>query len=131
METRTSSELHTDHVEWWKILCAWQEELKGFDRRLADILERKPGSNVLAQLEQFQNRVIREREVIDELQRVVKTHEDSLEKKDREVPHVTAEAPFNDHVELRSRMRTAESLHAELRLDFMQWAAAVRDGRLK
>ena len=126
MEGRTSTELHSDHIEWWKILCAWQEEVKGFERRLADVLDRKPGSNIQAQVEQFQNRLIREQEVIDELQHLVKTHEDPLERKDREFPLIAAEAPFRDHVDLRTRMRRAEHLHAELRLDLMQWAAAVR-----
>lgn len=123
MSTRTSTELHTDHLAWWQELCAWQEEVKSFERRLGEILQRGADDTARAQAEQYQNRLIREQEVIDELQHMVKTHEDSLAKKAHETPHVAAEAPYVDHVELRDRMRTAAVLHQELRNAFRAWAS--------
>jgi hypothetical protein len=104
-------------------LCAWQEELQTFQRWLEEILLRTQGTAAMPRIEQYQNRMIREQEVIDELQHLVKTHESSLEKRSLELPHIATLAPFRDHGELRDRMRTATHLHKELRREFMRWAA--------
>jgi hypothetical protein len=123
---RSQPELHGDHLEWWGTLCSWQQELDGFSHRLGEVMANGPARDVQAEVEQFQNRFIREREVIDGLQHTVKTHERSLEKKALETPHVAASAPYRDHAELRERMDTAERLHTALRGEFMHWLADRR-----
>jgi hypothetical protein len=126
-ESRTIHDLHADHMEWWNMLCAWQQELTVYNKRLADVLGSE-GPEVHAEVEQFQNRFVREQEVVDELQHLIKTHEDSLAKKVAETPHVATGQPYRDHAPLRERMGTAQKLHAELRTEFMAWLAAVRGG---
>src|SRR5436190_9021633 len=121
--THSISELHGDHLIWWQELRSWQEELKSFERRLAAVARPGADPDVLARLEQYQNRLIREQEVIDESQHLIKTHEDSLARKTEELPHVAAEAGYRDHSILRERMTVAEELHKELRDELRDWLA--------
>lgn len=125
MTTRTSTDLHTEHLEWWGELCSWQENVRTFERRLGRLLPAIRNDDDKAMAEHYQNRLIREQEVIDELQHVVKTHEDSLAKKAQETPHVAASAPYKDHEHLRQRMDTARHLHEDLRDGFVSWAASI------
>jgi hypothetical protein len=119
-------DLHADHQRWWSDLCSWQEDVRDFERRMEEVLAQPQTDDVRAQAEQFQDRLIREQEVIDELQHLVKTHEASLAAKARELPHGSASAPHADHDELRERMLTAAHLHTSLRDEFRTWAAHHR-----
>lgn len=119
--SRSLRALHEEHRTWWATLCAYQERSKGAIRQLEEVLVTGPEQDVRARAEQFQNRFIREQEVIDELQHIVKTHEDSLARRIEENPQVALEAPFQDHADLRDRMKTADKLHEELLDEFKKW----------
>jgi hypothetical protein len=69
------------------------------------------------QVEHFQNRFLREAEVIDELAHAIKQHEKRL-------LHGTADGHEALHAELADRMGTYERLYGELKTEFRSWLVA-------
>lgn len=114
-------DLHSDHQLWLNTLRFCKDEITIFERRLEDIAKRNTVSEVMAELEHFQNQYIREREVIDELRHDIKQHENHLEKFAIEHPVAVDKVLFADHSALRERMRTFEKLYHELKGEFMRW----------
>ena len=116
-------DLHSDHQLWLNTLRFCKDEIGIFDKRMEDIARRNTVSDVMAELEHFQNRYIREREVIDELRHDIKQHENHLEKFAIEHPVAVDHMLFTDHTELRDRLHTFEKLYHELKVEFMRWLA--------
>ena len=119
-------DLHSDHQLWLNTLRFCKDEITIFEHRMEDIAKREPASEVMAELEHFQNRYIREREVIDELRHDIKQHENHLEKFAIEHPVAVDHVLFTDHSGLRDRLSTFEKLYHELKVEFMRWLAVRR-----
>jgi hypothetical protein len=117
------TDLHSDHVLWLNMLAFCKEEIAILERRMEEIAARNTGTEVLAELEHFQNQYIRQREVIDELRHELKQHENLLEKEVREHPIAVDHRLFTDHVEQRESIRIFEKLYRELKDEFMHWLA--------
>lgn len=117
------ADLHFDHKEWVNALKFYKEELGIFENRLEDIVRRNNKNEVMAELEHFQNKFIREKEVIDELRHDIKAQENLLEKEAREHPVAIEHRYFTDHTELRDRFQTFEKLYRELKSEFHHWLA--------
>ncbi len=120
---RPLADLHFDQQEWLNKLRFYKEEIGIFEARLEEIVTRNTHNEVLAQVEHFQNRYIREREVVDVLRHDIKEHENFLEKEVRERPVAIEHRLFKDHAGLRDRMDTFERLHHELKDEFRRWLA--------
>jgi chromosome segregation ATPase len=120
---RHLNDLHFDHQEWLNRLRFYKDEIHIFERRLEDIVKRNTTQEVMAELEHFQNRYIREREMIDELRHDIKQHENFLERETSERPTAVDHRLFGDHGELRERMETFERLYGELKHELHRWLA--------
>ncbi len=114
-------DLHSDHQLWLNTLRFCKDEIVIFEHRMEDIAKRNTVSDVMAELEHFQNRYIREREVIDELRHDIKQHENHLQKFAIEHPVALDHVLFTDHTDLRDRLSTFEKLYHELKSEFMRW----------
>lgn len=130
MSTATSTrthkyigDLHFDLQNWLNALRFYREEIMIFEHRMEEIVRRNTGSDMLAELEHFQNQYIREREVIDELRHDLKQHENVLEKEAKDHPVAIEHRYFTDHGDLRERMITFEHLYKELKEEFVRWLA--------
>ncbi|HOZ39564.1 MAG: hypothetical protein IPO05_19150 [Flavobacteriales bacterium] len=115
------SDLHFEHTLWLNSLEFYRDEIGIFEHRLEEVAKRYTSSDVLAQLEHFQNQYIRQREVIDEVRHDIKAHENLLEKEAREHPVAIDHRHFTDHGDLRERMQTFEKLYRELKEEFYRW----------
>ena len=114
-------DLHNDHKLWLNTLAFCKEEISILEHRMEDIARRNNNQGIMAELEHFQNRYIRQREVIDELRHELKQHENALEKEAKEHPIALEHRLFNDHVSHRDEMETFEKLYRELKAEFMAW----------
>lgn len=115
------SDLHNDQREWLNGLAFYKEDITILEHRLEDIVRRNNKAEVLAQVEHFQNRFIREREVIDVLRHDIKQEENMLEKEMKDNPVAIEHRYFKDHTELRDRYQIFEKLYRELKQEFQQW----------
>lgn len=114
-------DLRNDQREWLNALAFYKEDIVILEHRLEDIVRRNNKQEVMAELEHFQNRFIREREVIDELRHDIKQEENVLEKELRDHPVAIEHRYFTDHTDLRERFTIFEKLYRELKQEFQQW----------
>lgn len=113
--------LHFEHEKWVKQLSFYKDELKTYNNRLEDIVVRFNGREVMAKLEKYQNKFIRQNEVIDILIHDINSHEHILASSVKENPVASDHRLFEDHVELRDRMKTFLKIYNELKPKFMRY----------
>ena len=70
--------LHFQHTLWQNELSFFEDELRIFERRLGELVQRVEDRTALAKLEHFQNQFIRQKEVLDELKHDIKVHDQAL-----------------------------------------------------
>ncbi len=110
--------LFTEHILWIKNLDQVKIEFKELQSRLEKALPNFQSQPILARVEQFQNRFIRQREVVDELRHEIKQHENHLERLD-EPTHVL----LMNHVTLRAQYNRFYELFIEMERDFDEFLA--------
>lgn len=121
METKIVylSDLKFNLSVWKKELRFHKEEMERFEKKLEEIAKRNLGVKAMAPLEGFQNRIIREKEVIGQLlqrirmkRRIVETLEKGSEDDDR---------LRSQQNTLRDDMKTYIKLHYELKEEIMDY----------
>ena len=94
-------ELHFEHRLWSNQLKFYRDELKIFNHRLEELAKANTKTEVTARIEQYQNQVIRQNEVIDELLHRINEHEHGLAKEAIDHPIAIDHVLFADHTKLR------------------------------
>ncbi|MFD1316487.1 hypothetical protein [Namhaeicola litoreus] len=121
METKIVylSDLKFNLSVWKKELRFHKQEMERFEKKMEEIAKRNLGVKAMAPLEGFQNRIIREKEVIGQLlqrirmkRRIVETLEKGSEDDDR---------LRNQQNTLRDDMKTYIKLHYELKEEIMDY----------
>lgn len=109
------------NLDVWKRELKFQEsEMDYFEEKLEHIVMRNPGSDVLVQLESFQNKIIREREVMGHLRHRIRM-------KRRELAHQghtekNTDAQFHEkQVLLKDEMKTFVNMHYQLKEKMMDF----------
>ncbi|MGB5394279.1 MAG: hypothetical protein WBN16_08530 [Lutimonas sp.] len=121
METKIVylSDLKFNLSVWKKELRFHKEEMERFEKKMEEIAKRNLGVKAMAPMEGFQNRIIREKEVIGQLlqrirmkRRIVETLEKGSEDDDR---------LRSQQNTLRDDMKTYIKLHYELKEEIMDY----------
>lgn len=115
------SDLHSDHRIWQNALEFYKQEVGLLEDRIAEIAERNTAQDVRAEVEQFQNRYIRQKEVIDTLRNKINHHADALAREYKDHPVAIDHRLFADHTGLREEMTTFEKLYRELKDELNRW----------
>lgn len=109
---------HTDHRRWMKELEFARQEILYFEHRLEDMVNRMQDRQMLQELEQFQNRFIREHEVMDELRHLVKQQEHNLAQTIQTDDLTMENFDLDAHLVLGEKMVSFAKLNSELRHAF-------------
>ena len=122
METKLIylSDLEFNLRVWKRELKFHKKELKNFEKQLEDIAVRNLGIDAMAPLEGFQNKIIKEREVIDNLMQRLRIKKRAIRRADL---HEDLNGRLQREQEpLREDMRTYVRLHYDLKealMDFL------------
>ncbi len=104
---------------WKRELKFHKNEIHEFEEKLEDIAARNPGKDVMAALEGYQNKIIREREVIGRLLQKIRKKRRIIESTD-----INEEIDGRLRVEqhpLRDDMKIYIKLHYELKEELMDF----------
>ncbi len=108
------------NLEVWKRELRFQEsEMDYFEEKLEHVAIRNLGSDVMIQLEGFQNKIIREREVMGHLR-----HRIRMKKRDIAKAKIENRPEIMFHekqVLLKDEMKTFVKMHYELKEDMMDF----------
>lgn len=112
-----NSDLHFEHLHWNRELSFWEDELKSFNNRLEELVNRWTDKEVLKQLEQFQNRFILQKETIDKLQDSIQNHEMVIakiyEKGEDSLDRILVQKHFNFRLDMDIQRKIYEDLKKE------------------
>ncbi|MDP6921974.1 MAG: hypothetical protein QGH06_03270 [Lutibacter sp.] len=108
------------NLEVWKRELKFQEnEMDYFEEQLEHVAMRGLGNEVMIQLEGFQNKIIREREVMGHLRHRIRMKKRELAQADYEN---RPEVLFHEkQVLLKDEMKTFVKMHYELKEDMMDF----------
>lgn len=115
---------HFEHSLWTKELSFFADELKIYEHRLEALSLAPIGREAMSKLEQFQNKFIRQKEVLDTLTHDIHLYEQrisiALQKGN--------EAPLDEalHQDLKDQMDTFKSIYGKLKAKFMTFLAAQK-----
>jgi hypothetical protein len=112
-----------EHSIWMKELEFYKNELKIFNKRLVDICGSYKNAEVLARLEQFQNKFIVHNEVSDILRHDLKKHENELTEVAKGSVLANEQKIMLDHPLLRDRMESFIKIYRQLREDYLRYLA--------
>lgn len=115
METKKIYELHEEHKEWLKNLSFYQDEVKIMQNRISEIASKNSGTEILKQVEHFQNQLIVQKNNMDELAHSIKDHENYLENRVNENPTAVDHRKVNDHPKMRDSYMAFDKVFNELR----------------
>lgn len=113
-------DLHFEHNIWSKELNFAEDELRFFEGRLSELVQKSQNKEMLAYLEQYQNQFIREKEVHDQLLRDIHVHEQALSQKLKFETKIE-ESFFQEHQRLRDQMTIFRKIFAELKANFFKF----------
>jgi hypothetical protein len=122
METKLIylSDLEFNLRVWKRELKFHKEELKKFEKQLEEIASRNLGIDAMRPLEGFQNKIIKEREVIDNLMQRLRIKKRAIRRADL---HEDIDGRLKKEQEpLREDMRTYVRLHYDMKealMDFL------------
>ena len=110
---------HFEHTLWMNELKFFEDEVNIYEHQLEKLVNRND-KVMLASLEQFQNKFIRQKEVLDELKHEIKVHEQKLGWAMQNNP-VRAKEFGNHHDEMRDKMETFKKIFAGLKVNFYKF----------
>lgn len=126
METKKHlTELHKEHGLWSKELEFARDEIKSFNNRLSDVVTANTQTDILANVEHFQNQFIRHNEVIDELLHDVHSEEHKIVEQAKANNVATDHKRAEENLELVDRMQSFTKLFGELKDEFHGFLSQV------
>ena len=111
-------DLINDLNSWASELDLQKEQISIYENRLAEVLQANSKQEVRARGEQFQNKLIRQREVIDILHHDMKLEKQRHAEFAKDHPIAIDHVYFKDHKELRDRIFTNSDIFRSFRNEF-------------
>lgn len=123
METQViyNSDLHFEHERWRSELLFWKDEIRSYNNRLEELVQRWTDKEVLANLEHFQNEFILQQGRIDEFLEGIEVHEHSIAGKSKAGEDSMDRVLFDRHLEFREEMETQRDMFQSLKKEFFQF----------
>lgn len=114
---------HEENVEWSHKLDFYKDEIKILQNRLEEIAEKNNHKDVLALVEQFQNRLIIHRNTIDEIRHKVTISEDKIHEEITKNP-INADSQKTTHYQIeKEEIQIFEKVFNELREEFNRFVS--------
>jgi hypothetical protein len=116
-----NEDLHFEHVQWRSELAFWEDELKSFNNRLGELVNRWSKIEVLKQLEHYQNEFILHKGIIEELLEDIEIHETRIAAQTKTEQDMLDVVLVKKHLEFRDKMETQRQIYADLKKEFFRF----------
>lgn len=127
-ETIKTEKIYTQHEEnkeWANKLVFYKDEVKVMEHRMEEIVSKNTSKEILAKVEQFQNRLIINKNTVDILKHKINLSNDAIRSNINKNETAVDHRSIMDHSELRNEMKLFEmnftSLKSELNLFLVKW----------
>lgn len=116
-----NSDLHFEHNQWKRELFFWEDELRSFKNRLAELVKRWTNKEMLIQLEHYQNQFILQEELINTLQEDIHIHEISIAEASKKGKDLLDTVLVKKHIEFRNKMEVQRHIYKDLKKEFFNF----------
>lgn len=113
-----NSDLHFEHGQWASELAFWEDELKSFNHRLEELVQRWTKREVLKELEHFQNEFDLHAGVIEQLYEAIEAHETRIAAQEKTGRASVDTQLFQSHLKVREKMEGQRQIYADLKKGF-------------
>ncbi len=123
METKPifNEDIHFEHQQWQRELDFWEDEIKIFKNRLADILSRSAEKDFLTKLDHFENRFRIHHSKIEAFKQRIHAHELNMSKHYEAGENSMDRVLFSYHKDFREQIQTEREMYNELKKDFYEF----------
>jgi septal ring factor EnvC (AmiA/AmiB activator) len=118
MQSTKANALETEHVKWLQNIHLFKSQLAAMQAELENFAKGKYPKSVAPKIEQFQNKFIRHREVLDTLRHDIKAHENEIERMTNFALEYLRDRLSREHVKLKAEYNKFVELFIELEQDF-------------
>jgi hypothetical protein len=122
--TKRIDDLHFDHQLWLSETKFFRDELAIYQNRLSEVASKYTVSDVLKQIEHFQNQFIIQKNELDIITHLTNEHEQWLTNYAKAHPVAIDHVEFANHVVLEDKMVMFKKLYTELKHDFLKFLSA-------
>lgn len=113
-----NSDLHFEHIQWKRELLFWEDEIKSFQNRLDEIVNRWTNDDVLVELGQFQNNFMIHKNKILEFKEAIDAHENDIAHHLSMNEDAIDRVHYKYHVAFRDKMETQRNIYNDLKKRF-------------
>lgn len=110
-----NSDLHFEHLQWKKELLFWKDEIKSFQKRLDEIVQKWTNTKVLAELGQFQNNFTIHKDQINKLIEQIDAHEHNIAVDYQANEDAIDRVHLKYHESFRDKIDTQRELYNDLK----------------
>ena len=122
MDTKTNIYAqHGENTEWTSKLNFYKDDIKIMTGRLEEVASKNSSSEVLADVERFQNQLIIQRNNIDETLHAVKINEEALQAEIKSNPVAVDHRSVGYHVQEKEMVESFEKNFNDLRTEFNEF----------
>jgi hypothetical protein len=118
METTTSNALETEHLKWLNTLDFYKQQVVLMEDEISEFAATNPPRSLTPRIEQFQNRFIRQREVLDTLRHNIKAHENEIERMTNFALEYLRDRVTREHLKLKVESKRFMQLEQDFQ-DFL------------
>lgn len=116
-----NSSLHFEHVHWNSELLFWEDEIKSFQNRLDEIINKWTNDNVLVESGQFQNNFIIHKKIINELKEEIDSHEQNIASHVNSNEDAIDRVHYRYHLDFREKIETQRNIYNNLKKRFFSF----------
>lgn len=116
-----NSDLYFEHKQWRRELFFWEDELRSFQNRLNELVNRWTDKSMLAQLEHYQNQFIIHKNRINELQEAINIHETNIAAHSKKGKDILDTLLVKKHIEFRNKMEVQRHIFGDLKKEFFKF----------
>lgn len=128
MTTETSNlsmeSMHMEHQLWINELNFNEDEIKFFEKKLTELVVDLSNKELLAKLEQFQNKFIREQTIINDYKHEIRLHEQEIGLKLRK-GNDNPQTMVRSHELIREKMQSYRDMYSELKQSFFRYLTKI------
>jgi len=119
--TINNTDLHFEHKNWKNEILFWKDEMKSFQNRLDELVNKWTNKTVLKELDQFQNNFIIQKEKIGELLNEIDNHEHNIAQHYKANEDVIDVTHFKYHEIFRGKLDTQREMYNDLKKSFFRF----------
>lgn len=116
-------DFHSEHKKWDSALSLYQDEIKTYENRLQEIIDKNTSTDIRKTVEQFQNRFIVQKANIAKLKNHIQKHEMALAASKGQ--QETTESDVKHHAIMSGKINDQSVAFKSLKDDFYQFMSKV------